>query len=84
MGALDAAAALPPVAVSAKLGALCPASEEPQLDANRLHVYHVALELHCLCWTLVATLNRIVKDQLERASLSIDLAVEAQLVALVV
>jgi four helix bundle protein len=31
----------------------------------------VALELHCLCSTLVATLNRILKDQLERASLSI-------------
>jgi four helix bundle protein len=38
-------------------------------------VYHVALELHCLCSTLVATLNRIVKDQLERASLSVVLNV---------
>jgi four helix bundle protein len=45
--------------------------EEAQLDANRLHVYHVALELHCLCSTLVALLNRILKDQLERASLSV-------------
>jgi four helix bundle protein len=49
----------------------CPQAEEPPLDASRLHVYHVALELHCLCSTLVATLNRIVKDQLERASLSV-------------
>jgi len=47
------------------------AAEEPQLDANRLHVYNVALELHAHCCTLVAALNRIVKDQLERASLSV-------------
>lgn len=47
------------------------AAEEPQLDANRLHVYAVALELHALCATLVASLNRIVRDQLERASLSV-------------
>ena len=55
--------------------AASPEGELPQLDANRLHVYHVALELHCLCSTLVATLNRIVKDQLERASLSVVLNV---------
>jgi four helix bundle protein len=29
------------------------------------------LELHVLCSTLVAALNRIVRDQLERASLSV-------------
>jgi four helix bundle protein len=58
----------PDVAASAALAAT---TEEPQLDANRLHVYHVALELHCLSSSLVATLNRIVKDQLERASLSV-------------
>lgn len=44
---------------------------EPMLDANKLHVYQVALELHGLSSTLVASLNRIVRDQLERASLSI-------------
>ncbi len=49
----------------------CPNGDEPQLDANRLHVYVVALELHCLSSTLVAQLNRILKDQLERASLSV-------------
>jgi len=59
------------VAVSADLSTFSAPSEEPQLDANRLHVYAVALELHCLCSTLVATLNRILKDQLERASLSV-------------
>jgi four helix bundle protein len=31
----------------------------------------VAIELHALCSTLVAALNRIVRDQLERASLSV-------------
>jgi len=47
------------------------ATNEPELDASKLHVYHVALDLHGLCSTLVALLNRIVKDQLERASLSV-------------
>jgi len=42
-----------------------------QLDAAKLHVYQVALELHTQCSVLVALLNRIVKDQLERASLSV-------------
>jgi four helix bundle protein len=71
MSALDPTAASAAVAVSAASEAPPAADEEPQLDANRLHVYHVALELHGLCSTLVAALNRIVKDQLERASLSI-------------
>jgi four helix bundle protein len=69
---LPVTAASAAVAVSADLAAVCgTATDEPQLDANRLHVYHVALELHCVCSTLVASLNRIVKDQLERASLSV-------------
>jgi four helix bundle protein len=42
-----------------------------QLDASKLQCYQVALELHTLCSTLVALLNRIVRDQLERASLSV-------------
>lgn len=46
-------------------------AQEPELDANKLQVYHVALELHGLASTLVANLNRIVRDQLERASLSV-------------
>jgi len=46
-----AVAVSPELAVSEPLAALCPGTEEPQLDANRLHVYHVALELHCLCST---------------------------------
>lgn len=61
-------------AVVAAFGLPPPSStggEEVQLDANRLHVYGVALELHALCSTLVAVLHRIVRDQLERASLSV-------------
>jgi four helix bundle protein len=43
-----------------------------ELDASRLHCYQVALELHSLSATLVASFStRIVKDQLERASLSV-------------
>jgi four helix bundle protein len=42
-----------------------------QLDANKLHVYAVALELHALCSTLAEGLHHIVRDQLERASLSV-------------
>ena len=74
--AVDAQPPSVDTAASAAVAAFaCPEAEERLLDANRLHVYHVALELHCLCSTLVATLNRIVKDQLERASLSIVLNV---------
>jgi len=60
-------------AASAAVALFAPAADadEPQLDANKLHVYHVALELHAHCSTLVALLNRILKDQLERASLSV-------------
>ncbi|MGE0454253.1 MAG: four helix bundle protein [Vicinamibacteria bacterium] len=46
-------------------------ASEPQLDASKLHVYNVAIELHVHCSTLVAMLNRVLKDQLERSSLSV-------------
>jgi four helix bundle protein len=36
-----------------------------------LHVYQVALRLHTQCSVLVAVLHRVVRDQLERASLSV-------------
>lgn len=81
-GGPDAPApSLDPTAASAAAAAFgdcavsSPDGVEPQLDANRLHVYNVALELHTLCSTLVAALNRIVRDQLERASLSVVLNV---------
>ena len=42
-----------------------------QLDAEKLTVYHVALEFHELACGLIPAVHRIVKDQLERASLSV-------------
>lgn len=41
------------------------------LDAEKLTVYHVALELQCLANTLVPSVNRVLRDQFERASLSV-------------
>lgn len=41
------------------------------LDAERLEVYHLALELHSFAASKVPTLSRVLKDQLERASLSV-------------
>jgi four helix bundle protein len=69
--ASDATAASAAAAVSGDDGVNCEADLEPQLDASKLHVYQLALELHGHCCTLVSSLNRVVKDQLERASLSI-------------
>ena len=45
--------------------------DQVQLDAAKLHVYQVALELHTQCWVLVAVVQRVVRDQLERASVSV-------------
>jgi four helix bundle protein len=67
--AASAAVAVPLTSVEPESDS--PAEADPQLDANKLHVYNVALELHTLASTLVASLNRIVRDQLERASLSV-------------
>lgn len=58
-------------AASAEAAASFEPGEDVQLDAGKLHCYAVALDLHTLCSTLVAMLNRIVRDQLERASLSV-------------
>lgn len=45
---------------------------EPKLDHERLHVYQLALELHTVLSTLVPRRGyRVLRDQLERASLSI-------------
>lgn len=60
-----------PAAPAAPASASAAEAEEPQLDASKLHVYNVAIELHVHCSTLVAMLNRILKDQLERSSLSV-------------
>ncbi len=47
------------------------ASESHVLDAEKLTVYHVALELQCMANTLVPSVNRVLRDQFERASLSV-------------
>ena len=44
---------------------------EPILDAEKLEVYQVALELQALASTLVPPNHRVLHDQLERASLSV-------------
>jgi four helix bundle protein len=46
-------------------------AEESVLDAEKLEVYHLALELHVLAAQLVPVQNRVLRDQLERASLSV-------------
>jgi four helix bundle protein len=47
------------------------AAETHGLDAERLTVYRIALELQCLSNTLVPSVNRVLRDQFERASLSV-------------
>jgi four helix bundle protein len=42
----------------------------PALDAEKLCVYHVALELQVMASTLVPPQERVLRDQFERASLS--------------
>ena len=46
-------------------------AETHVLDAERLTVYHVALDLQCMANTLVPSVNRVLRDQFERASLSV-------------
>lgn len=41
------------------------------MEAERMRVYQVALELQCHANTLVPSVHRVVRDQFERASLSI-------------
>ena len=48
------------------------ARSEPQLEHERLEVYHLGLKLHAeACGLLPRRENRTIRDQLERASLSI-------------
>lgn len=46
-------------------------NESHVLDAEKLTVSHVALELQCMANTLVPSVNRVLRDQFERASLSV-------------
>lgn len=41
------------------------------MEAERMRVYQLALELQCHAHTLVPSVHRVVRDQFERASLSI-------------
>ncbi len=52
-----------------------PPAPPPALDAEKLVVYRVALELQVLCATLVPAHERVLHDQLGRASLSIVLTI---------
>jgi four helix bundle protein len=61
-----------PLAVASEPVAGAPAAVAPPvLDAERLVVYDVALELQVMCCTLVPVNHRVLQDQLERASLSV-------------
>lgn len=67
--------AAPPDADVAPVGSPAPGElsareSEPALDCERLVVYQVALEMHALCATLVPPAQRVLHDQMERASLS--------------
>ena len=58
--------------VSAPVTAPVFRTRDPQLDHERLEVYAIALEFHALAVTLVPRRGyRVLRDQLERASLSI-------------
>ncbi len=70
----EAPAVRVPVSRDATTNATAPAAPselEPTLDAEKLTVYQVALELHGLVSGLVPPQHRVVRDQLERASLSV-------------
>lgn len=70
LGAELAAALATPDAVAASHH-----DESIVLDAEKLEVYALALELHAFAASKVPTLSRVLKDQLERASLSVVLNV---------
>ena len=59
------------VAISTAVDDVDTPVESPSLDAEKLRVYHVALELQCLANTLVPSVHRVLRDQFESASLSI-------------
>lgn len=50
-----------------------PVPASPVLDAERLHVYAVALDLNVAASALCGAVSRVLRDQLERAALSVSL-----------
>jgi four helix bundle protein len=57
-------------AASVPLSPQAAAEAAPRLDAEKLDVYHVALELQAMTPLLVPSHQRVLHDQLDRASLS--------------
>jgi len=60
-----------PVTRTADFAVAPPQPGGPQLDAEKLIAYHLALELQALCSSLAPGANHILRDQLDRASLSV-------------
>lgn len=50
---------------------LGPTMPDVVLDAEKLRVYHLALDLQVMASALVPSLHRVLRDQFERASLSV-------------
>jgi four helix bundle protein len=65
----------PAVSLVGMAEAVSASEPAPALDAEKLVVYAVALELQALCATLVPAAQRVLHDQMERASLSIVLTI---------
>jgi 23S rRNA-intervening sequence protein len=61
--------------MSAAFTVPAPAAAAPRLDAEKLTVYAVALELQVMTPLLVPAHQRVLHDQLERASLSVVLCI---------
>lgn len=60
---------------SVALDAAAAPSPSPLLDAEKLHVYRCAVEFQALATTLVPADSRVLRDQLERASVSVVLCI---------
>ena len=64
------------MSLNAPAPAPLPAPAEPLLDHERLEVYRLALDFHGLACTLVPRRGfRVLRDQLERASLGVALCI---------
>ena len=68
---LGAELALALAAAEVEPHAAAPGASTHTLDAEKLTVYRVALDLQCMANTLVPSVNRVLRDQFERASLSV-------------
>ena len=80
LGAVPRVPSAPTARPGAELAAVlaAPVTDEVELhedaivlDAEKLDVYALALELHAFAASKVPTLSRVLRDQMERASLSV-------------